>query len=469
MTRGRSDRRRSVAVGTLLALSTLALTVSGRALAHSGGLRSAAPESLSVPTWLFLTTGGGVIGASFLLASFVTDRTFVRRLDTWRGPSVTPGRIARIAGKTFGLLALAVTLATGATAGSLTPTDPVQNAATLIVWVGWWGLFVALSYLAGDAWPAVDPFRTVAELLPSLDREYPDWLGAWPAVAGLLALVFVEVVTPLADDPQLLAGVVGGYGLVTITGAVVFGPAEWFHTADPLSRLTRAYGRIAPIRRDEDGSLAVRLPGSGATDAAWVTGRDDAALVVAIVFVTTYDGFVGTELWQSMARPLVLAGVPPMLLYVGLLLVGFVLFYAGLAVAGRLARASAETFLTPDALVRRFVPSLLAIAAGYHLAHSIGTTLALLPTLLTVLASPFAPPASPLTLSVPGWFGGVGIAAVLAGHLLAIWIAHTAAYELFPDRLQAIRSQYGITVVMVVYTMLALWIVTTPGGAPPYV
>lgn len=455
-------------LGSLTLLVVAALTLVGRALAHGGGVRSVATEPISVPTWLFLTTGGGVVGASFLLASFVTDREFVGRLDDWHGPSLSVGRVARGAGKLLGLLGLTLVLASGLTAGSLTPTDPVRNAATLLVWVGWWGLFVTLSYLVGDAWPAVDPFRTVAELLPSLDKEYPEWLGAWPAVAGLLALVYVEVVTPLADDPRLLAGVVGSYGLLTLVGATRFG-TEWFREADPLSRLTGAYGRIAPIRRGDDGSIELRLPGSGATSASWIDGRDDVALIVAIVFVTTYDGFVGTDLWRELARPFVLAGVTPTLLYAGLLLVGFLVFYAAMVAAGWLARQTTATFLTSGALVRRFTPSLLAIAAGYHFAHSIGTTLALLPTLVTTILSPFSPPSEPLTLAVPGWFGGVGIAAVLVGHLLAIWMAHTTAYELFPDRLQAIKSQYGITAVMVLFTMIALWIVTTPGGPPPYV
>ncbi|MEZ3115079.1 hypothetical protein RYH80_03985 [Halobaculum sp. MBLA0147] len=454
---------RVVAVAVVVVAGTLA----GRAVAHSGGLRGVAPESLTVPTWLFLATGGGVVGASFLLASFVTDRSFVRRLDTWRGPTLSTGRVLRLSGRALGLVGLLVVLASGFAAGSVTPTDPIRNATTLVVWVGWWGLVVAATYLVGDVWATLDPFRTVAGPLPSLDRSYPDALGSWPAVAGLLLLVFVEVVTPLADDPRLLATVVAAYGVATLAGAVVFGAETWFGRGDPLARLARAYGRIAPLERTADG-LAVRLPGSGATSAAWVDGRDDAALVVAVVFATTYDGFVGTGLWQSLARPFVAAGVPPLVLYVALLVGGFGLFYAGLAVAGRLARRTAATYLTPAALVRRFAPSLLAIAAGYHLAHTLGTTLSLLPTTLAVLAAPLTPPVAPPTLVVPSWIGGVGIAAVLGGHLLAIWIAHTAAYELFPDRMQAIRSQYGITLVMVAYTMVALWIVTTPGGAPPY-
>src|SRR6056297_2156971 len=60
------------------------------ALAHGGSLRNAAPERLTIPLWLFLLTGGGVVGASFLLASFVTDRAFVDAVHGWRRVADAP-------------------------------------------------------------------------------------------------------------------------------------------------------------------------------------------------------------------------------------------------------------------------------------------------------------------------------------------------------------------------------------------
>src|SRR6056297_1844124 len=76
-------------VRTFLLVTTSVLLLAGRALAHGGGLRAAA-GSLSVPTWLFLLTGGGVVGASFLLASFVTDRAFIRAVHRWRRVASAP-------------------------------------------------------------------------------------------------------------------------------------------------------------------------------------------------------------------------------------------------------------------------------------------------------------------------------------------------------------------------------------------
>ncbi|MFC6726217.1 hypothetical protein ACFQE1_17980, partial [Halobium palmae] len=67
-----------------------------------------------------------------------------------------------------------------------------------------------------------------------------------------------------------------------------------------------------------------------------------------------------------------------------------------------------------------------------------------------------------------GWFGGVELAAVLVGHLVAVWVAHATAFDVFPSRMQAVRSQYGVTLVMVLYTMTSLWIVSQPYAAPPF-
>jgi hypothetical protein len=111
----------------------------------------------------------------------------------------------------------------------------------------------------------------------------------------------------------------------------------------------------------------------------------------------------------------------------------------------------------------------LAIAAGYHLAHYLDYFLTLVPSLVVIAANPLSPPATVPQLVLPGWFGGLALASVLGGHLLAIWVAHTAAYDLFPGRLQAIRSQYALTAAMVFYTAVSLWVVSQSSGTPPFV
>ena len=474
--------RRLLTVVTLGVAGFAAPTVT----AHGGSLGASARESVTVPTWLFLLTGGAVVGASFLLASFVTDRRLIDDLHGWRAtvPVPVPDGLASIA-RIGGVLGVAGVV----TIGYVGPGDGLSNLAILVVWVGWWAGYAMSAYLLGETWSTVNPWRTIAELLPSLGRPLPP-LGAWPAVVGLLTLIWIEVVSPLADDPALVSTVVVGYTVVTLAGAVVFGPDRWFDRVDPIAAVFKYYGHVAPIStattrvEERDGAkqggdsekqgeadangLAVRAPGVGLTRTDLVRHSSDVAFVVALLWSTTYDGLVATPAWESLITPLVEAGVPAHLLYPAALATGFVGFLLVYRLAARSARSTGETYLTADELARRFAPALIAIAAGYHLAHYLGYFLSLAPVLATVLTSPLSPPAVVPVFSLPGWFGAIPVASVLGGHLLAIWIAHAAAFDLFPGRLQAIRSQYPFTLVMVAYTMTSLWIVTQPTIQPPF-
>ncbi|WP_340098295.1 hypothetical protein [Salinibaculum salinum] len=438
------------------------LAFSGPVLAHGGSLGSAGRQTVTVPTWLVLTTGGAAVGASFLLASFVTDRRLVRDIESWARPLFDSGTALRAAAslvRTVGVVLLAVTMVIG----FVGPQQPLANFGLLFVWVGWWAGFTMTTYLLGNAWPALNPWRTVATLLPTLDRSYPEKLGIWPATLALLALVWIEVASPIADVPRVLVGVIAAYTLVTLAGAVVFGSA-WFARADPVTRVFDHYGHVAPLQRDGDG-LGVRLPGATLRDLS-LSSRSEVAFVVALLWVTTFDGFVATPAWAGIvdaATPT----IPLVALYPLALLVGFALFLAAFYGAARASRHTADTYLTAATLARRFAPSLLAIAAGYHLAHYLGYFLSLLPALLAVAATPLSPPVEVTLLVLPGWFETVGMITILLGHLLAIWVAHGTAYAIFPGRLQAIRSQYPFILVMVFYTMTSLWIIAQQEVPPP--
>jgi len=482
------ERRPWLAVGRWVVLALTLAALAGRTLAHGGSLGSAARGSLTVPTWLVVATGGAAVGASFLLASFATDRAFVAALHAPRRRLSVPGRASlRAAAGLVGVVVLVAVVTTGL----FGPAAPLSNPAVLLVWVGWWAGLPMSAYLVGNAWPALNPWRTVARALPAVGRQYVWRWGAWPSVAGLLALVWLEVVSPLADRPAVLAVTVLAYTAVTLGGALVYGPAVWFERVDPVSRVFRLYGQVAPVgpatvaatsrsgqtaptdRRvagdgaGPEGRLELRFPGSALTVDS-LDGRDEVAFVVALLWVTTFDGVVTTPLWDDFARTLVSAGVPPTVVYPAALVAGFGLFWGLYLRAARLARRTAPTYVEAGTLARRFAPPLLAIAAGYHLAHFLGYFLSLLPSLALSVVAPMAV-VEPPVLVLPGWFGGVALFGVLAGHVLAVLAAHATAFELFPGRLQAVRSQYPFIAVMVVYTMVSLWVVTRPDVAPPYI
>ncbi|WP_232702559.1 hypothetical protein [Halobacterium wangiae] len=442
--------------------------------AHVGGLSDAAAAT-QVPSWLTVVTGGVLVGASFLFNSLLTDHKGIRAVNGWHAVLPSPAVFWR-AGATLlsaaGVAVLALVLA----ASVLGPSTPTTNLAILVVWVGWWAGYAMSTYLVGNSWPVVNPWRTLARVLPtSSQRPYPERYGAWPSVAGLLALVWVEVVSPLAANPQALGALVAAYTVATLAGAARYGTDTWFGRVDPVSRVFRLYGRVAPVQRGPDG-LQLRLPGAALTDLRTDDEPGSTAFVVALLWVTTFDGLVATPAWNALAGPLlspvagngVLGGAVVALFYLVALLVGFGGFLLAYRFAAARSRERVDSFLAPSVVERWFAPSLLPIAAGYHVAHFLGYFLTLSPALVGLLGAPFGGVDTVQVAVLPAWFGTLQLALVVLGHLLAVWVAHALAIELFPGVLRPIRSQYPFVVVMMVYTMTSAWVVGQPTVAPVY-
>jgi hypothetical protein len=454
----------------VLLVSSVALTfLTEPVLAHAGALRLT-DEPVTVPRWLVVSTGGGVIGASFLFTSMITDHEMIQSINGWHRP-VFGRETIRTVGLKIAQGISVVVLALLVLSGLFGPQNPTVNFAILVVWAGWWAGYTISVYLVGNTWPAINPWRALASLLPRRStRAYPRWLGSWPSIVGLLGLIWLEVVSPVAQSPRLLSGVILAYSVVTLVGAAVYGEDEWFTCADPISRVFRWYGRVAPLQRTENG-IDITPPCTALTRESWRNGmrNGSTAFVIALLWATTYDGLIGTPAWTTVSRAIVGRGVPPLVVYAGTMVVGFAAFLFIYRIAARLVRRTGQTYVASSVIEERFVISLLPIAAGYHLAHYLGYFLSLLPSLLAVLTHPFSGMMSPLRLVLPDWFGTLPLLFILLGHLFAVWVAHATAFDLFAGRLQPIRSQYPLIAVMILYTVTSMWIVIQPYYPPPFV
>jgi hypothetical protein len=475
-TRSNAVPSSSIRFGAQVVAWAAILTVLAESVAAANGMTlSKQPrETLAVPRWLYLATGGATIGASALLASFVTDRAFIHSLHarSVNLPGVpTVRRWVGVLGQTLAVGGLCLMVYLGYTG----PQLPAASLTVLVTFVGVRAGLPVVAYLVGNPWPALNPWRALTAILPTGFFDYPHSFARWPAVVGVLALVWIEVVFPVSTVPSVLATAILGYSLYTIAGAVVFGPDAWFEHGDPIAVLFRFYGAVAPMQL-RDGSIAIALPGSELAESAIVTDESDVAFVVALVWELTYSGFITTTAGAQTITAVVespLAAVVPttplaVLAYTVLFFAGYVVFLAAYWYAGTITRRLTDTYVSSRSLALRFAPPLVAIAAGYHLAHYAGLLVSLSPALGMALTSPLSPPANPLVLAPPGWFTGLSIAFVLTGHLVAIWVAHASAYDLFPSRLTAIRSQYPFILVMIGYTVVSLWILSLPGATPPY-
>lgn len=433
------------------------------ALAHAGSLNLSS-EPAPIPDWVYAMTGGAIVALSFLFTSLVTDPELVHVLrDRERPVRVGLARLLSTGARIVGVVGLTAVLVVG----FIGPQTALANAGVLLVWVAWWAGFTMSVYVLGNTWPWLNPWRTIVSVLPRMDRHYPARFGLWPAVLGLLALVFVEVVTPLADDPRLLASVVLVYTGFTLLGAVVFGPDAWFEKVDPVSRVFHYYGTLGFVQWDD--GISVQPPSAALSRGDLLEGRDEVAFVITLLWVTTYDGLVSTPVGTAPVRAAVSVGVPALVAYAVLLLVGFGLFLGAFWAGAVGIRRIGKTYVSTPTLARRFAPTLLPIAAGYHLAHFLGYFIELLPALGRALVAPLSAPLTVPVVSLPGWFGGLELGFVVVGHVVAVWAAHGTAFDLFPGRIQPIRSQYPLVFLMIAYTITSLWIIAQPFTAPPFV
>jgi len=485
-----TPRRVASVAGAAAFVIGVALLTRGVAASNAAvGLSDAAGDALAVPRWLYVATGGAAIGASALLAGFVTDRGFVAWIHGWRR-DLYGGRFRRGASTAAGVGG-AVLVALVVYRGFVGPQVSTINFAVVVVFAGGRAGLTMATYLLGNLWPAVNPFRAVDQL-PTGIVEYPDRLGRWPALAGILLLVWVETMTGVTRRPDVLATAVVGYAVVVVTGVLLLGGDAWFRNADPITTAFRFYGRVAPLAWergrltasipgmrlvpdvDPDGTAAGRVdtgthdPGGRAATDHLVSGLDDVAVAVALVWELTFSGFVTTEQGAAAVRAAAGVGLPPVAIYAALFIGGFAAFYLAFLGAARVATRRVRTTRSARTLAVAFAPSLLIVAAGYHLAHYFGFFISLSPSLAAALTSPLSAPANPVVFTLPAWVSGLNIAFVLGGHLVAIWVAHSTAYRLFPSRLQAIRSQYPFVLVMIGYTAVSLWLISLPTAPPAF-
>lgn len=461
----RSVVGRRAAIATAVSVLALATVVGVGAASNVAAGLAGSRANASVPTWLYLASGGGVVGAMALLSMLVTDRVVIEGYHdrSVRASIASLGQAGGLLLGTVGVLALAFVVLVG----YLGPTLGNLSAAVLVTFVGVRALSTMFAYAVTNPWPALNPWRRIAAVLPSGYVRYPDWLGSWPAVGALLMLVWVELVAPLSSSSRALSTAVVGYSLFTLAGAMAFTPETWFRKGDPLSVWFRCYGAVAPIQHTDDG-FELRAPGARLRDDDVMTDLSIAAFAIVLVWELTFSGFVVTPPGARTIEAFVGLGIPAPLVYLGLLVGGFAACYWIYWIAAGRTRERAETYLSQRYLAIRFAPSLLAIAAGYHFAHYVGFAISLWPSLLDTLASPLSPSTNPTVLALPAWFGYVEIAGILLGHVLAVWIAHTISFDLFPGKLQAIRSQYPLVVVMVGFTMVSLWLISLPATTAPY-
>ena len=409
-----------------------------------------APYTLQVPFWMYLYGCAATLVLSSALLAYLATSS-VSTHHHYRRAIFAAGSPRKLWRRTvFGLRAAAVAaLVMTIAAGVAGPTDPALNIGMTLFWVYFLLAFVYLTAVIGDLYHWINPWSTLSELLRrfgvDVDRarvRYPLSASYWPAVAGYVALVWIELFA--LPRPFTLAAVLVAYTAVMLAGILTFGRAVWLRHADMFEVLFRVIGSLAPIEymggSNETPGVLLRWPLSGALAAR----ADHPSLVAFVLFMlssTTYDAIHETYLWISLYWQRLLPLLQPLwgsdviaaqaalttgyrwYQWIGLVASPAFYFAVYLMVLW-LALVLTRVPIAMEALAGTFIFSLVPIAVAYHATHYVPSMLQQLPALLPQLADPFGrgwrllpfrlAPTPPLPMAVV-WHTQVAV--LLTGHV----------------------------------------------------
>ena len=420
-------------------------------LAHGVGGRS----DLPIPLELALIGAGTAVLVSFLALVVLWPTPRLRGA----GGRPLPARLqAVVDAPAFRrtaqalTLALAVLITVVALAG---PQRPDRNLAPWVLYVTFWVGLVPASLLLGPVWRVLNPLRLLhrgfSRLLgPPPGHDVPDRLGYWPAAAGLLVFVWLELVYPDRAEPVVVGIFLVNYAVVQLVAALWYGE-RWFERGDAFEVYSTLLGRLAPFGRDEDGRLVLRNPLRGAANLREAPGVVAVALV--LVGSTAFDGLSRTRFWQEGpgAADDTTSGTFGLLFMVGLVALIYLL-------ATELpARLLGETSRWPDA----FAHSLLPIAVGYAVAHYFSLFLLDGQATWILASNPLGQQGVDLfgtyrnaidyTLVSTGAIALVQVAAIVLGHVVGVVLAHDRALTLTTG--EAVTAQIPLVTAMIAFTV----------------
>ncbi len=450
-------------------------------IGHGISVRS----DLPIPEWLFGWAAAMVLVVSFVALAVLWPEPRLQK-PTWRP---LPGGIGRVLASrpveiicgTIGVFLLGLTVYAGLRGTEST----TANFAPIFIYVIFWLGLVPLSVLFGDVFRAFNPWRAIGRALAWVARtvgrtelpaplEYPAWLGRWPAAVGIFGFATLELIISDGDKPDTLAVAALAYSAVTFIGMALYGVERWIERGEAFSVYFNLFSRLSAVET-RDGEVGLRRPLSGLPRLEQLPGT--VALMAVMIGSVSFDGFTGKRPWNNVSPDIAQffqdRGLTPQHALEAtfmLGLIGGVLFVAAFYWLGVLGARSVGGGFSARRLANEFAHSLVPIALAYVAAHYFTLLLFQGQAIAYLISDPlgrgsdiFGTADSQIDYTIIGanatWYWQVGF--VVAGHVAALMLAHDRALALYEDDRKAVRSQYWMLGVMVGFTSLALWLLST--------
>jgi hypothetical protein len=447
-------------------------------------------QDLPIPAWLFAWAASIVLIASFFALSVAWRKPRFED-ERWRPTAAALSRLllgwpAQVLCGAIGVFLLGVAIYAG-----LRGTEaPDRNFAITFLFVTAWIGLPFFSALLGNVFRPFNPWRAIGRLAGGGFRliagqrparlAYPERIGRWPAAAGLLAFVWLEVVygstggVAVGLDPHVAATAALIYSGYTLAMMALFGVEAWCQRGEVFSVYFGMFSELAPIGV-RDGRLGWRRPLAAA--ARWATLPGSAAVVIASISSTSFDGAqegAFKPAIESLFRHLSDAGFSLLValrladsVFMLLTFAGVGLIYA-LGVRGMRSIPGAPSTAK---LRSGFAHTLIPIALAYLVAHYFSLfayqeqaqfTYLLSDPLGTASTDLFGTASGGIDFKILGanaiWYVQVG--ALIVGHVLGLTLAHDRALVYWPDYRRATRSQYWMLAVMIAFTCFGLYLLS---------
>ena len=368
--------------------------------------------------------------------------------------------------------------------------NPLNNFASIFVWVVWWVGLAFISALLGNFWALINPWANLFSFFNFLRKKkshiliYPQFLGFWPNVIFLVIFAWMELISGQAEQPKFLVTLILIYSGVTWAGMFLFGQRKWLVNGEVFHATFGILSKFAPTQI-ADGKWKICVPST-----ALLTNRPatipEVIFVLVLLSTVTFDGILETPLWLNILsfisenlvlRPILIwldaVGIDLIILIktIALIIVPFSFFVVFSGFCLLISEfGSARKIPTKD-ILGYFVYSLVPIAIAYHLSHYLSYLVIAGQYLIPLLSDPynlgwdlFGTQNYKVDIGIINakliWY--VAVFSIIIGHIFAVYIAHVMAFRVFHDRKSAIQSQYPMMVLMIGYTMLSLWILSQP-------
>jgi hypothetical protein len=446
-------------------------------------------EDLPIPAWLFAWGASLVLIVSFgALAVAWTSPRFEQ--ERWRAlPAGLSGLVVNRVTETAAALVGVALLGLVVWSGLSGTEQPNANFSVTFVFVTMWLGGVVISVLFGDVLRAFNPWRAIAlaaggayKVIVRRPRPqplpYPEWLGRWPAVVGILAFLWLELVFPAGTQtggvaPRDVAVATVVYTGLTLFAMSAFGTERWLDRGEAFSVYFGMFSRLSALER-RGQRIGMRRLFSAA--GRWAEVPGSVALVLVAIGGTSFDGAQEgalTEPIKSVFDWLVERGLSfaealrlTDTLFLALTLLAVAALFA-LGIRGMRTVAGSPSV---GRLRRAFGHTLIPIALAYLVAHYFSLFLFqeqaqfgyLLSDPLGEGSDYFGTAGAGIDYGLIGatgvWY--VQVAALVIGHVTGLTLAHDRALSLYRDPRSAARSQYWMLAVMIGFTCFGLFLLS---------